>query len=37
MDVESERGLVYSERRLSVDNSSFSDIYEQLGAAFVTR
>src|SRR5580658_1875425 len=31
--VESERGVVYSERRLSVDNSNFGVLYEQLGAA----
>ncbi|MGA2134990.1 MAG: pitrilysin family protein [Bryobacteraceae bacterium] len=31
--VESERGVVYSERRLSVDNSNFGVLEEQLGAA----
>ncbi|MGA2589089.1 MAG: pitrilysin family protein [Bryobacteraceae bacterium] len=31
--VESERGVVYSERRLSVDNSNFGVLFEQLGAA----
>ena len=30
--IESERGVVYSERRLSVDNSPFGALYEQLGA-----
>ena len=33
MMVESERGVVYSERRLSVDNSNFGVLFEQLGAA----
>jgi zinc protease len=31
--VESERGVVYSERRLSVDNSNFGVLSEQLSAA----
>jgi zinc protease len=31
--IESERGVVYSERRLSVDNSNFGTLYEQLNAA----
>lgn len=31
--VESERGVVYSERRSSVDNSPFGTLYEQLEAA----
>ncbi len=31
--IESERGVVYSERRLSVDNSNFGVLFEQLGAA----
>jgi zinc protease len=31
--VESERGVVYSERRSSVDNSNFGLLYEQLNAA----
>lgn len=31
--VESERGVVYSERRTSVDNSPFGVLYEQLNAA----
>jgi zinc protease len=31
--VESERGVVYSERRTSVDNSNFGILYEQLQAA----
>ena len=34
--VESERGVVYSERRLRVDNSNFGQLYEQVQAtAFV--
>jgi len=34
--VESERGVVYSERRLRVDNSNFGQLYEQMQAtAFV--
>jgi zinc protease len=31
--IESERGVVYSERRLSVDNSNFGTLREQLNAA----
>jgi zinc protease len=31
--VESERGVVYSERRTSVDNSNFGTLFEQLRAA----
>src|SRR5690242_21513040 len=31
--VESERGVVYSERRSSVDNSNFGALFEQLNAA----
>jgi zinc protease len=31
--VESERGVVYSERRLSVDDNSFGTLYEQMTAA----
>ncbi|MBK5292374.1 MAG: insulinase family protein, partial [Acidobacteriia bacterium] len=31
--IESERGVVYSERRSSVDNSNFGLLYEQLNAA----
>jgi len=31
--IESERGVVYSERRLSVDNSNIGTLFEQLGAA----
>jgi zinc protease len=31
--VESERGVVYSERRTSVDNNPFGALYEQLNAA----
>jgi zinc protease len=31
--IESERGVVYSERRSSVDNSNFGILYEQLNAA----
>ena len=31
--IESERGVVYSERRLSVDNSNFGVLFEQLQAA----
>jgi len=31
--VESERGVVYSERRSSVDNSNFGTLFEQLNAA----
>lgn len=34
--VESERGVVYSERRTSVDNSPFGVLYEQLNAAAYT-
>lgn len=34
--VESERGVVYSERRMSVDNSPFGTLYEQLNAAAYT-
>lgn len=34
--VESERGVVYSERRLSVDNNNFGVLYEQLNAAAYT-
>jgi zinc protease len=34
--VESERGVVYSERRLSVDNSNFGVLFEQLRAAAFT-
>jgi len=34
--IESERGVVYSERRTSVDNSNFGMLYEQLGAAAFT-
>ena len=34
--IESERGVVYSERRLSVDNSPFGALYEQLGATAYT-
>lgn len=34
--VESERGVVYSERRLSVDNNNFGVLYEQLSAAAYT-
>lgn len=34
--VESERGVVYSERRNSVDNSPFGVLYEQLNAAAFT-
>jgi zinc protease len=34
--VESERGVVYSERRTSVDNSNFGILYEQLRAAAYT-
>lgn len=31
--IDSERGVVYSERRTSVDNSNFGTLYEQLEAA----
>ncbi len=31
--VESERGVVYSERRMGVDNSPFGTLYEQVNAA----
>jgi zinc protease len=34
--IESERGVVYSERRLSVDNNPFGALYEQLGATAYT-
>jgi zinc protease len=34
--VESERGVVYSERRLSVDNNNFGLLYEQVNAAAFT-
>jgi zinc protease len=34
--VESERGVVYSERRSSVDNSNFGILYEQMQAAAFT-
>jgi zinc protease len=34
--IESERGVVYSERRLSVDNSNFGALSEQLQAAAFT-
>ncbi|HLJ44607.1 MAG TPA: pitrilysin family protein [Bryobacteraceae bacterium] len=34
--IESERGVVYSERRTSVDNSNFGILYEQLYAAAFT-
>jgi len=34
--IESERGVVYSERRTSIDNSNFGTLYEQLGAAAFT-
>ncbi len=34
--IDSERGVVYSERRTSVDNSNFGVLYEQLGAAAFT-
>jgi len=34
--IESERGVVYSERRTSVDNSNFGTLYEQLGASAFT-
>ena len=34
--IESERGVVYSERRSSVDNSNFGALYEQLNAAAYT-
>jgi len=34
--IESERGVVYSERRSSVDNSNFGILYEQLHAAAFT-
>lgn len=34
--IESERGVVYSERRLSVDNSNPGTLYEQLTAAAYT-
>ncbi|MBZ5606779.1 MAG: insulinase family protein [Acidobacteriia bacterium] len=33
--IESERGVVYSERRTSVDNSNFGTLYEQLRAAAI--
>ena len=34
--VESERGVVYSERRMSVDNNPFGALYEQVNAAAFT-
>jgi zinc protease len=34
--IESERGVVYSERRLSVDNNPIGALYEQLGATAYT-
>jgi len=34
--IESERGVVYSERRTSVDNSNFGTLHEQLRAAAFT-
>jgi len=34
--VESERGVVYSERRSSVDNNNFGALYEQVNAALFT-
>jgi zinc protease len=34
--VESERGVVYSERQLRVDNDNFGSLYEQLNAAAFT-
>ncbi len=34
--VESERGVIASERRMSVDNSNFGTLYEQLSAAAFT-
>ena len=34
--IESERGVVYSERRLSVDNSNYGTLREQLSAAAFT-
>jgi len=34
--VESERGVVYSERRMSVDNSPFGTLFEQVNAAAFT-
>lgn len=34
--VESERGVVYSERRMAVDNSPFGTLFEQLNAAAYT-
>ncbi|MGH9672769.1 MAG: M16 family metallopeptidase [Bryobacteraceae bacterium] len=34
--IESERGVVYSERRTSVDNNNFGVLYEQLNAAAFT-
>ncbi len=34
--IESERGVVYSERRSSVDNNNFGLLYEQLNAAAYT-
>ncbi len=34
--IESERGVVYSERRTSVDNSNFGVLHEQLNAAAYT-
>src|SRR3984893_331893 len=34
--IESERGVVYSERRTSVDNSNFGIVFEQLHAAAYT-
>lgn len=34
--IESERGVVYSERRTSVDNNNFGILYEQMGASAFT-
>jgi len=34
--IESERGVVYSERRLSIDNNPMGSLYEQLGATAYT-